>query len=75
MGVASRRGQSNRTFGFCASMARRTSSVNGSRPTLTWGGERNQNRRRERDGLPRRTTPGSMIEKCSYPRLSRENFR
>lgn len=36
---------------------------------------RNQNSRRWRDGRPLLGAPGSTIEKCSYPRLSRENFR
>ena len=75
IGVASRRGQSNRMPGFCASIVRRTSSVNGRRPTFTCGGVRNQNSTRWRDGLPRRGTPGSTMAKCSYPRLSRENLR
>ena len=75
IGVAISRGQSNLRPGFWASIARRTSSVNGSRPTLTCGGVRNQNSTRGRDDLPRRPALGSTSEKCSYPRLSRENFR
>src|SRR6266852_2830269 len=55
-------------------MARRTSSGNGSRPTFTCGGVRNQNRILGRD-LPWPPEMGSTSEKYSYPRLSRENFR
>jgi hypothetical protein len=42
MGVLRNSSQSNVTSGFCASIARVTGSSNGARPTLMFGGVRNQ---------------------------------
>ena len=56
---ASRQSRASRTStsGFCASSARRTSASNGSRPTFTSGGVRNQYSTRGRT-LPRRFVVG-----------------
>ena len=67
MGVDMIRAQSN-VKPDCTSTMCRTSSENGTRPTLTWGGVRNQNSRRGRALPPRWSRPpagGSIRKKFS----------